>query len=415
MKTPESASEILVYSTSENGLRFKESKAQFVTRLNITDDHQTSFSSNLSQRIGEYFFPKNKIHINRTQTYQKIVGFGNALTGSVSHNLKLVPKLQNHIFKSYFSTQTGIGLNIIRTSIGGCDFDLEPWAYNELPENDVSLSNFTKLDPRDEEKVAFVKSLMQTSNNFDIKLIGSAWSPPKWMKSNNDWTGFSSLKDEYYQTWADYHLKYLELMHLNGLDFWAITTGNEPLNGVTAFLFIKFMSLGWIPKTQGKWVADYLGPSMRESKFASNVKIISGDDQRFTFSWWFDNMYEAHPKSKDFIDGHGVHWYWDKYVNANKLSQVHEKYPDKMIIATEACSGDKPWEEHKPVIGYWPRGEDYVLDIIEDLNNYVNAWIDWNMILDEEGGPNYANNFVDTAVVINATSESKFMKFFPQI
>lgn len=296
-------------------------------------------------------------------------------------------------------------MNIIRTPIGGCDFDLSPWAYNEFPENDASLSNFTQLDPRDVEKVVLLKKLMTDSNNFDIKFLGSAWSPPKWMKTNNDWTGFSSLKDEFYQTWADYHLKFLELMHQSGINFWAITTGNEPLNGVSAFLFIKFMSLGWIPETQGRWVANFLGPTIRSSTLASKVKIFSGDDQRYTFPWWFNNMYDTHPKSKDFIDGHAVHWYWDKYVSANKLSQMHEKYPDKLIIGTEACSGDKPWEEHKPLLGYWPRGEDYAIDIIDDLNHHVNAWIDWNMVLDEQGGPNYVDNFVDSAIVLNVTSE----------
>lgn len=230
------------------------------------------------------------------------------------------------------------------------------------------------------------------------------------MKTNNEWSGFGSLKDECYQTWANYHVKYLELMKEKGINFWAISTGNEPLNGVTAFLFIKFMSLGWLPITQAKWVSENLGPALRKS-LVSNVNILAGDDQRYTFPWWFSRMYNTYPESRKFVDGHAVHWYWDKYAGPNLLDQTFAAYPEKLIIATEACSGDKPWEEHRPVLGYWTRCEDYTLDIIEDLNHHVNAWIDWNLVLDEKGGPNYANNFVDSPIVVNATSKNLFEKF----
>lgn len=337
--------------------------------------------------------------------FQTIVGFGNALTGAVIHNLLLAPTLQENVFRSYFSKESGNGFNIIRTPIGGCDFDLEPWAYNELPEHDGLLSNFTKLDARDVEKSKFIKRLIAMSGNSEIKFVGTAWSSPKWMKTNNAWTGYSSLKDEYYQTWANYHVKFMELMHEEGINFWAMTTGNEPLNGVTAFLFIAFMSLGWLPRNQGKWVSENLGPSLRRSETASNIKILAGDDQRYTFPWWFDQMYQAYPLSKSYVDGHAVHWYWDKYVPPRELDRSHQNYPEKLIIATEACSGDKPWEEHRPVLGYWPRAHDYIVDIIQNLNHHANAWIDWNMVLDENGGPNYANNFVDSPIVVNTTSE----------
>lgn len=224
------------------------------------------------------------------------------------------------------------------------------------------------------------------------------------MKTNNDWTGFGSLKEEYYQTWADYHVKYLELMKEQGVNYWAISTGNEPLNGVVAFLFVTFMSLGWLPRAQGKWVAENLGPTLRKSS-VSDVKILAGDDQRYTFPWWFNRMYESHPESRKFVDGHAVHWYWDKYAPPNLLDKSYQSFPEKLIIATEASSGLQPWDEHKPVLGFWQRCEDYVLNIIEDLNHYVNAWIDWNLILDEQGGPNYVNNFLDSAIVLNSTSK----------
>lgn len=172
-------------------------------------------------------------------------------------------------------------------SIGGCDFDLSPWAYNEQPENDPLLSNFTKLDDRDLQKVEQIHRLKEVSNLENLKIKGAAWSPPKWMKSNLAWTGFSHLKKEYYQTWADYHLKWLELMEENGLPVWAISTGNEPLNGLLFTEFVKFMSLGWSPHRQAEWLTDHLGPTIRNSKF-KDVIIFGNDDQRYTFPNWFE-------------------------------------------------------------------------------------------------------------------------------
>lgn len=154
-----------------------------------------------------------------------------------------------YIFRSYYA-QEGIAFNLMRTSIGGCDFDLAPWAYNELPENDALLTNFTKLDPRDVVKVEQIKRLKDVSKLTNLKIKAAAWSSPPWMKNNNKWTGQSRLKPEYYETWANYHLKYLEIMDENDLPIWAISTGNEPMNGVTNMYFVRFMSLGWTPSLQ---------------------------------------------------------------------------------------------------------------------------------------------------------------------
>lgn len=92
-------------------------------------------------------------------------------------------------------------------SIGGSDFDLEPWAYNEWPRNDLKLTNFTELDARDLQKIKQLKRLKIVAQMEDLKIMGAAWSAPPWMKSNDRWTGFGQLKPEYYQTWALYHLK----------------------------------------------------------------------------------------------------------------------------------------------------------------------------------------------------------------
>lgn len=426
---PETDGEALIFSTSKTGLRFHESKGHFnkdekVRFPNGPYHYGPSENYQYVEQAKDYLrlvLPDDEpigsvvnIDINRNATYQKIIGFGGALTGAVSFNLKQLTtdKLRWYVYRSYYSKSVGNGYSLMRIPIGGCDFDLEPWAYNEEPEHDPYLSNFKKLDPRDLEKVEQINQLRKVTKNHDIKFFGAAWSPPKWMKTNGDWHGFSALREEYYQTWADYHVRYLELMKEKNVSFWAVSTGNEPLNGVLLSQFIQFMSLGWVPKNQGRWVGENLGPAIRSSKTISDVKIMTGDDQRYTIPFWYEQMYNESPDVSKYIDGLAIHWYADRYRSADTLDESAQKYPDKFLISTEACSGDKPWELHKPVLGYWGRCEDYIVDIIQDLNHHIAAWVDWNLMLDLGGGPNYASNFVDSPIVANETEIFKQPTFY---
>jgi glucosylceramidase len=407
----------LIISSSKSGLRFHETQARFndsMKRIGHGPFHYGDGNSDTSSRylnkiikavkyvegIEEPLDSYVNIVVNRSSKFQSVIGFGGAFTGSVSYNLKQLSKeLQDHIYQGYYSKEIGLGYNMMRIPIAGCDFDLSPWAYNEEPVHDIFLSNFTKLDDRDIEKIHQINELKKITKNQEIKILGAAWSPPKWMKSNNDYTGFSVLRDEYYQTWADYHVKYLELMAKSGLPFWAISTGNEPLNGFLFPRLVPFMSLGWHPMLQSKWVADNLGPTMKKSSVTKNIKILAGDDQRFTIPAWLMFMDKARKNATDFIDGIAVHWYADRIASTDFLDMTADMYPNKFIISTEACSGFTPTESKKIDFGAWHKLEDLVLDIIEDLNHFVTGWVDWNLVLDEFGGPSYINNFVDAAIV----------------
>lgn len=168
-------------------------------------------------------------------------------------------------------------------------------------------------------------------------------------------------------------------------------------------------NLGWTPDNQGKWVAENLGPALRRSTF-KDVKLFAGDDQRYSFPWWFERMNSSAPASMDYVDGFAVHWYWDKIAPVSLLEDAHRAFPDKIILGTEASSGDKPFQTHRPVLGSWSRAEDYAHSIIDDLEHSVSGWIDWNLILDDVGGPNYVKNGVDAAVVLNSTTHSEFYR-----
>lgn len=425
---PKVKGEALIISTSESGLRYHESRGQFQNEERLIIPHGPYYyeshehgDSNEYMKIVEKFThfdePLNRIvniHVEKDKEFQKIVGFGGALTGSVSYNLKKLEsdKLRNFVYRGYYSKKYGNGFNMMRYTIGGCDFDFEPWAYQESPEHDPYLANFTKLDDRDYEKIEQIKVLQKIADNHDIKFIGAAWGPPKWMKTNGEWTGFGFLREEYYQTWADYHVKFLELMHEANISFYAISSGNEPQNGVVLPFAVHFISLGWLPRDQARWLVDHLGPSIKKSQHVSQVKILSHDDARITLPYWLEQMMEAAPEVDALIEGLAFHWYSDRVLGGMALDRVYAKHPNKIFLSTEACAGWSPIEVRRPLLGYWPRAESYILDIMEDFNHHTAGWIDWNLVLDEDGGPNYAENYVDAPIIVNKTEIYKQPMFY---
>nr|CAD7603336.1 unnamed protein product [Timema genevievae] len=363
--------------------------------------------------------PGLRLHVSRSTEYQAVVGFGGAFTDAAGINiLSLSPQAQDNLLKSYFSPE-GLEFNLGRVPIAGCDFSTHTYSYDNVS-GDETLQHF-KLTKEDfTYKIPLIKRAQELGNK-NLLLLAGAWSPPPWMKTNNDYSGFGFLKEEYYQTWADYHIRFLDAYKKEGLKFWAISTGNEPANGIIPVN--RFNSLGWTPYTQRTWIAENLGPALRNSRH-KKTKLLALDDQRFMLPWWV-NIVMSDEKAASYIDGVAVHWYWDGLFPASLLDYTHDSHPDKFLLATEACVGDKPWEFTKVDLGSWTRGEAYMEDIIQDMSHWVSGWVDWNLALDLTGGPNWARNFVDAAVIVNATANEfykqpmfyalgHFSKFVPE-
>ncbi|EDV91464.1 lysosomal acid glucosylceramidase [Drosophila grimshawi] len=421
-----------IISSSKQGLRFELNTGSFGSKdtyaiedyvepaSKFAASNDTILSKLWDQAIDSIFSqsatPASSItrsvtlKLDRSKRFQKIEGFGGSFTGAVSYLLNNFKEqdIQDHLYKSYYAAD-GLGFNLLRISIGGCDFDLNPWAYNEEPQNEVVLTGMDKLHERDVLRVGQIKRMKEVSGETNLRIKGAAWSPPKWMKTNNEWTGFGQLKREYYQTWANYHLKWLDLMESNGLPIWAISTGNEPLNGIFFMFFVKFMSLGWTPQMQAVWLNDYLGPTIRNSKH-KDIIIFGNDDQRFTSPLWFKMMNRTRPNSVDYIDGVALHWYWDEIFGNSFIHKTNKYMENKIQIISESCIGDKPWQKAAPLLGSWERGEKMARSMMSHLQDGFHGWIDWNIILDEEGGPNYVDNFVDAPVIADTITYTEFYK-----
>ncbi|XP_075983909.1 lysosomal acid glucosylceramidase-like [Anticarsia gemmatalis] len=379
-RTSPTAGTFVAYTSSAGGSRFKKTTGNLQPAAKLEPGCGTETL---------VLYPDKK--------YQTIEGFGGSATDAAGINWKnLSEPLQELLINSYFSNE-GLEYNTIRVPIGGTDFSTHPYAYNDQPENDVKLSNFTLAYEDYQYKIPMIKAGMKVAT-APVHVIATTWSPPPWMKTNPVYSGYNRLKTQYYQTYADYHVKFIEKYTGEGIPIWAITTTNEPTNGLTGLCF-GINCLGWTSKTMGKWIVNNLGPTIRNSTF-KNVKILAGDDQRLTIPYWINLMVREHPDVLKYIDGIAVHYYTDFIAPAALLSQLTKFYPDKFIISTEACQGSMWFEKHHVDLGSWPRAKGYIMDIITDINHGVVGWIDWNMCLNFEGGPTWAKNYVDSPIIV---------------
>lgn len=337
--------------------------------------------------------------INPEKKFQKLFGFGGAFTDAAGRNIAtLKSNLQDTLLRSYYA-DNGLDYNIGRLNMGGCDFSVKGYTYADVPGDD-SLSHFNLTVDDLVYKIPYVKQASKIKGKA-LRLFASPWTAPAWMKTNNDLIGKGYLKPEYYQTWADYFIRFLDAYKEEGVDFWGLTVQNEPTNGDQ--LNFKFNCMGWNATTQANWIAKNFGPTLKKSKH-SDVKVMILDDQRVLAPRWCREVF-ANKEAEPFVDGVAIHWYTDRMFDfPNALDQVHQEFPDKFMLYSEACTGDLPFEG-KPLLGSWKRGEQYLHNILEDLNHWVTGWTDWNLALDLQGGPNWTGNFVDAPIIVDAKKE----------
>ena len=324
------------------------------------------------------------IVLNPNQTYQTHIGFGGAFTESAAYTLSLLPqKKQDEIIHAYFSKE-GLSYNLGRTHIHSCDFALGNYTY--VKENDKELKTFD-LSHEDKWVVPMIKKALAYEPN--LKLLASPWSPPAWMKSNNNMNFGGTLLPEFYQPWANYYVKYFEEMKKRGIDFWALTVQNEPAAVQT------WDSCIYTAEEERDFVKNYLGPTLEKSPF--DLKLLGWDHNRDIIIERASTMLLDKDANK-YLWGIASHWYVSEQFE--NLSIVHEMFPDKHLVFTEGCieGGPKPHA--------WHTGERYARNIIGDLNNHLEGFIDWNLILNEEGGPNHVKNYCDAPILVDRNTMS---------
>ena len=301
-------------------LNAQSSKAQlWLTNADRTALFQKQNHAFLFSKTAE---PHSTIEIHDTQTFQTMDGFGFALTwGSVQHLYHMVPAKRNALLKELFATGgKSIGISYLRVSIGASDLNEYVYSYDDVPvgQNDPALAKFSLSEDR-KYVIPILKMILRI--NPHIKILGSPWSAPAWMKTNNSVKG-GSLKKEYYGAYAQYFVKYIQGMRAEGISIDAITIQNEPLNEKNT------PSMQFLAADEATFIKDYLGPAFRSAGISSKILLYDHncDVPEYPTSILKD------PQANPFVDGTAFHLYGG---DVSAMSAVHNAYPGKNLYFTE--------------------------------------------------------------------------------
>ena len=329
---------------------------------------------------------KSKITIEPKNQRQEILGFGGSFTEASSSIYKeLDEDKKEEIIESYFG-ENGNKYSMARTHINSCDFSLGNYAHVE-DKNDLELKTFS-LERNKISLIPMINDALKKRKN-NIRIMASPWSPPAWMKTTGEMNFGGKLKSEYRDTWADYYCKFIENCEKENVPIWGLSIQNEPEAKQT------WDSCLYTAEEERDFIKNHLGPSLEKHNLLDR-KVIIWDHNR-------DVMVErartvlSDPDAAKYVWGTGFHWYCgDHFDNVQK---VHDEFPDKQLIFTEGC------QEGGPHIGSWDLGERYATSIINDLNRWTVAWIDWNLILNEQGGPNHVGNYCSAPIIVDTRSQ----------
>lgn len=300
--------------------------------------------------------------------YQEIMGFGGAFTEASALNFDgLTPAQKKEVAEKYFDAEKGIGYNFCRATINSCDFSADFYSYDDV-DGDFDLKHFD-ISHDKETIIPMIKAAKALSP--ELKLYSSPWSPPAWMKTNGKMAKGGALKKECYDVWARYVAQYIADYEKEGVKIWGVTVQNE------AKAAQGWESCMYTASEERDYVLGYLRPAL-EKKGLGDRKVMCWDHNKERV---LDRAMETfcNARARDAFDGMAVHWYSGDHFGA--LDATHQMFPEKFFVASEQCKGATalPWDS----------GETYAHDIIGDINNWVGAWVDWNMLLDEHGGPDH--------------------------
>jgi glucosylceramidase len=359
-------------------------------RLKLTD---TLSFENLPQP--DETFPT--IMVDPDKQFQTIEGFGGTFTDASAETFYKLPKVkQEEILNAYFSVEDGLGYSLCRTTINSADWSSESYAYDEVP-GDTALKHFS-IDHDRQFRIPLIKAAMQKAGR-PIKIFGSPYSPPAWVKTNNNMLEGGKLKPEYFGVYANYFVRFIEEYESEGINIWGLTVQNEPMS------VQKFESCIFTGEEECDFIKNHLGPALHKNNL-SNVNLMIWDHNRGIMYQRAKSVYDD-PEAAKYVWGMGYHWYVGDHFDNVRL--VHDSYPEKKLLFTEGTVAS--FDKNR--LSEWHWGEQYALSMIMDLNNWAVGWVDLNLILDENGGPNHVENYCMAPMIGNTqTGEIFYMNSF---
>jgi len=443
-----------LYSTYEI-LETSEAGSKLAKQKNV------KFTKGIAKGIVIEVFPDKK--------KQKIEGIGTSFTESSAFVLAHLDKNKRSEVMNNIYSEKGADFTLTRTHIGSCDFTVKgKYSYADQKDdkelksfsiqedlNGFDKKEFPNIKDESYDLLPMIKEAQKIKSNQKdsiLKIVASAWTAPSWMKDiekwyipgspENNWQGTGGkLKPEYESVYADYLIKYLDSYKTQNIYIWGITPVNEPYgnNG-------QWESMSFSPESQNDFVKKHLGPKLKTNGF-DNLKLLIYDQNRDGLEDW-TNLIFADKETAPYVFGAAVHWYESTFkVSEDAFERVNQKFPKFSIIHTEGCIDDlgkNPpngvtdpkgykeenwfkndsffWNDNASDWAYsvtWQgvKVEDhplyvpvhrYARNIIISLDHWVSGWIDWNIVLDKNGGPNHVGNFCGAPIMIDTEKEDVY-------
>ena len=324
---------------------------------------------------------ENSVFVEPRERFQEFLGIGGAITDATAETFaKLDPARQEELLRAYYDVDAGIGYSLGRTTIHSSDFASGSYTY--IKDGDKDLASFSVEHDR-QYRIPMIRRAIAAAGG-SLPLMASPWSAPAFMKDSGNMLQGGKLLPQYAAAWAKYYVKFLDAYQAEGIPVFAISLQNEPMAKQT------WESMLYTAEEERDFLKNHLGPTIRASSHAG-TKIVVWDHNR-DMMVHRANVIFGDPEAAQYAWGMGFHWYetWAGFDPMfENVGRVHEAWPDKVLLLTEATVEKFDWSQ----VQRWSNGERYGTSIINDLNNGASAWIDWNMLLDEHGGPNHVGNY----------------------
>ena len=334
------------------------------------------------------------VFVDPTHQFQTMQGIGGALTDAAAETFAKLPKpKQQELLRAYYSSTDGIGYSLARTNIGSCDFSSDSYTY--VAENDASLKSFS-VKHDEKYKLPLIKQAIAAAGG-QLTLFASPWSPPAWMKTNHDLLHGGHLLPNFRQPWADYYVKFVRAYEKAGVPIWGLTVQNEEMATQS------WESCVYTAEEERDFVKGFLGPTLQKNGLGSDrLKLMAWDHNRDLVQQRASAVLDD-PESAKYLWGIGFHWY-ETWTGSGMLfgnvRQVHDMYPATNLMLTEACVESFKFDH----VQDWSLGERYGYSMVNDFNSGAVGWTDWNILLDETGGPNHVGNFCFAPVIADTRS-----------
>jgi len=356
-------------------------KAQIYVTAKNTKLRLTQTSEVMFKEFGQPSEKQICIFVDPARAFQTMIGIGGALTdASAEVFAKLSKTTQKELLTAYYDAEKGIGYKFARTNIASCDFSSDTYGY--IADNDSLLTSFSVAHDQ-KFRIPFIKKAIDAAGGT-LTLFVSPWSPPAWMKDNHDLLHGGKLLSQFNQAWANHYVRFIKAYESLGIPVWGLSVQNEPMAKQ------KWESCLFTAEEERDFVKNFLGPTLHKNGLGDK-KLIAWDHNRDLIYQRASVLFSDSIAAK-YIWGIGFHWYetWTgSKMQFENLKRVKEAFPDKNLVFTEGCVEKFSLER----VNNWSLGEKYGYSMVNDFNCGTVAWTDWNVLLDETGGPNHVGNF----------------------